>query len=356
MKHIGRSSALRSASRNRKNLKLPKELALRIIYRNIADLHLDPQNPRRHSQRQIDQLAQLILAVGFLVPVLIDLHGNVLAGHARIRAAQAIGMLQVPTIGIDHLTESQRRAFVVADNRLAENSEWDFELLAEQLKILSEAELDFDLEITGFETAELDLLIESVSPESKHDNSAEDIPQPSQSPVSREGDTWVAGNSFLHCGSALDPRSYELLLKNKRADMVLSDPPYNVPVQGHIVGRGKIRHREFKMASGEMSEKEFTEFLSRAFSQMVANSKNGSLHYLFIDWRHLSEMLAAGRHAYAELKNVCIWDKQNAGLGSFYRSQHEMIFIYKTVPLLTVTPSNWGNLEDIARTFGVTPE
>lgn len=305
--------------------------ALAVSYRVIGELALDPKNPRQHSPRQIRQIARSIETFGFIVPLLVDANRKVIAGHGRLLAARLLGWTQVPTIGLDHLSEAQARAFMIADNRLTENSTWNDRLLAEQLEELSVLNLDFSLEVTGFDMGEIDLRIEGLS--AKADGSeapAEDLSELSIGPaVTRPGDLWQLGEHRVMCASALEEASYEALMGNERAQMTFSDPPYNVPIEGHVSGLGAIRHREFAMASGEMSEAEFTIFLSRACSSLARHSVDGSLHYICMDWRHMAELLAAGADAYSELVNVCVWTKSNAGMGSFYRSQHELIFVYK---------------------------
>lgn len=308
-----------------------QSLPTAIIRVPIADLKLDPKNPRVHSERQIEQLAKSIDSFGFLWPVMIDGTGGVLAGHGRIEAAKVLGLREVPTISIHHLSKTQRRAFMIADNRLAEQATWDERLLAEQLKALSEVELDFDLEVTGFEVPEIDLLIEGLS--AAHESGsdpADELPNAVEAEVTRLNDVWLLGRNRVLCGDSRDQKSYLSLMHSRRADMVITDPPYNVRIDGHATGLGIIRHREFRMASGEMSEGQFIDFLFRVFSLLGAHSVAGSLHYIFMDWRHSNEILAAGKQAYAELKALCVWVKDNGGMGSLYRSQHELVWVFKS--------------------------
>jgi DNA modification methylase len=219
---------------------------------------------------------------------------------------------------------------MIADNQLA-NSVWDERLLAEQLKELSVLDLDFNLEVMGFEMGEIDLLIEGLASGAQaQDDPADAIPAaPDRPPVSRAEDLWLLDRHRLYCGSALDSRSYGVLMNCEHANVVFTDPPYNSKIDGHASGLGAIRHREFVMASGEMSEGEFTAFLTKACKLLASNSADGSIHFLCMDWRHLGELLAAGREVYSELKNICVWVKHNAGMGSFYRSQFELVFVFK---------------------------
>jgi DNA modification methylase len=246
-------------------------------------------------------------------------------------AARALGITEVPTVCFDHLTEAQIRAFMIADNRLTEIAIWDDRLLAEQLKDLSLSGLDFSLEVTGFEMGEIDLRIASLEDTlPQGDDPADALPEtPAGPPVSKIGDDWRLGRNRLLCGSALDTLAFRALMGEERAAMVFADPPYNVEIDGHASGLGAIHHRPFPMASGEMDKAEFTTFLVQACRNLASSSAAGSLHFICMDWRHLDELLAAGAEAYGELKNLCIWVKDNAGMGSLYRSQHELILVFK---------------------------
>jgi hypothetical protein len=283
-----------------------RRLDLRIIYRPIDELKPDPANPRRHSKKQIRQIRDSIEAFGFVVPILIDRDGNVIAGHGRLLAAKALGWSEVPTLRLDHLTSAQVRAFRIADNRLTEIAVWDDRLLAEQLRELSLLDLDFSIELTGFEVPEIDLRIALLddAPEAA-DDPADVLPEAAAGPpLSRIGDLWVLGRHRLVCGNALDPAAFAMLLDEERAAIVFTDPPYNVAIDGHASGLGAIHHRPFPMASGEMNPTEFTAFLGKAFRNLAAFSADGSIHFICMDWRHVEELLAAGREAYTELKNI----------------------------------------------------
>jgi hypothetical protein len=316
----------------RGHAKLPGDASrLAVVYRPIAELKLDPKNPRRHSPRQINQIARSIRNFGFVAPVLLDASSRVIAGHGRIMAAQHLGLSDAPTISVDHLSEAQVRVFMIADNRLTDNSFWDERLLAEQLKELSLLDLDFSLELTGFEMGEIDLRIEGLTPDSEGDeHTADALPTSGPGPtVSRAGDLWLLDDHRVYCGSALDTAAYAVLMQGKKAAMVFADSPYNVPIEGNVSGLGAVHHREFAMASGEMKEAEFTEFLTKALSLHACQSAEGSLHFICMDWRHLGELLAAGKTVYTELKNLCVWVKNHTGMGAFYRSRHELVLVFK---------------------------
>jgi 16S rRNA G966 N2-methylase RsmD len=303
---------------------------LSIEPRPIASLALRRNNPRTHSEKQIRQIAASIETFGFTNPVLIDTTSTVIAGHGRVRAAKRLGMDTVPTVQLEHLSDEQVRAYVIADNRLAECAGWDRDLLAIELQGLAEIDLDFDLEVMGFETAEIDLLIGGGAEEGEPDP-ADAWPglDPGAPTVSRPGDLWQIGPHRLLCADALDGASYARLLGDQKAQLVFVDPPYNVRLDGHVSGLGQARHAEFAMASGEMSEAEFTAFLEKALSHHAEHSQGGALHFVCMDWRHSGELLVASRRVYSECKNLCVWVKTNAGMGSLYRSQHELIHVFK---------------------------
>ncbi len=265
------------------------------------------------------------------MPILVGVDGTIISGHGRLKAVQQLGWTEVPTICLDHLDEAQKLAFMLADNRLTEISEWDDRLLAEQLQELSLLDLDFDIETTGFNTAEIDERIKNLDNDGDDamDDPADTVPPANAGPaVSRPGDLWYLGRHRLICKDARDPLTYSTLLGRNRAALVFTDPPYNVPI-AHHVSRGKVVHREFAMACGEMDEATFTSFLTTIMGLVARYSRNGAIHFYCMDWRHSPEVLAAGRSVYPELKNIGVWVKHNAGMGSFYRSQHEFVFAFK---------------------------
>jgi DNA modification methylase len=294
----------------------------------VADLRPHERNPRTHSKKQVEQIAASIKRFGFTNPVLVDRDGQVIAGHGRIEAAKLLGMATVPVLRLEHMTEAEKRAYVIADNRLAELAGWDNDLLALELAAVSELDSDFDLALTGFDVAEIEALLNGL--ESGEQQEEEPVQIDEQAPVvSRVGDMWQLGDHALICGDATDPEVYRRLLDQGKAQMVFTDPPYNVPVNGHICGLGKVQHDEFVMASGEMTEEQFTTFLRTVTSNLAAFSDDGSIHYVCMDWRHMGELLAAGRSAYVEFKNLVVWNKDNGDMGAFYRSKHELVFVFK---------------------------
>ncbi|MDP9412519.1 MAG: site-specific DNA-methyltransferase [Pseudomonadota bacterium] len=304
---------------------------LSVTYRKISDLRPRATNPRTHSKKQLEQIAASLRRFGFTNPILIDDDDGIIAGHGRVEAARLIDMGEVPTVRLANLSDADKRAYVIADNRLAENAGWDRELLGLEFQYLSELDVDFDLTLTGFELPEIDGLIGGLFPDADAPDPADAVPEPTGGPaVTRPSDVWEIGRHRLICGDALSAETYVALLGAEKAGMVFSDPPYNVPIEGHVCGLGKVRHREFAMASGEMSSEEFTSFLAQVFCLLAKNSADGAIHFQCMDWRHAKEILAAGAVGYSELKNLCVWAKSNGGMGSLYRSAHELVFVFKS--------------------------
>jgi hypothetical protein len=288
--------------------------------RNLQTLKPYQRNARTHSKRQIEQIGSSIEHFGFLNPILIDASGAIIAGHGRAAAAKRLGLTQVPTLRVEHLSDAEKRAYILADNKLAEKAGWDREILAIELQAL--VDMDFEIELTGFEMAEVDFILDEATEIKQTPLFPEDtIPElSSERPVTKHGDLWFLGPHRLYCDDARDERAYRALMKGTRAHLVFTDPPYNVAIDGHVSGLGRIKHREFTMACGEMSQAEYITLLEKVFRLLCAHTENGSIHDICIDWRHVFEMLVAGRAVYRELKNICVWNKGNAGMGSFYRS------------------------------------
>lgn len=289
----------------------------------------NPRNAKKHSKKQLRQIANSLLKFGWTTAILVDQNGNIIAGHGRYLAALDLGLAEVPVIIVSHLSEVEKRALALADNKIAANADFDRKILAAELGELAPLLLDInlDISITGFETAEIDALIVDFSDAGQ--DPLDDVPElPKIAPVSRRGDIWSLNAHRLMCGDASSENDIIKLMGRELAAMVLGDPPYNVKIE-ETVGRGKIKQREFIQGSGEMMPPEFIAFLTRCLRLAVQWSVPGSIHFAFIDWRHLAELLAAGKAVYGELKNLIVWVKSNAGQGSFYRSQHELICVFK---------------------------
>lgn len=303
-------------------------IELEIEYRAVSDLHLDARNPRQHPQRQISQIADSIREFGFVMPVVVN-ENEVVIGHGRVLAAKQLGMARVPVIALRHLSPPQLKALRIADNKLAHNSHWDERLLGESFHELNELELDFDLSITGFDLPEIDLAIQKLD---DHLTVATDDKADALTgvPVCQPGDIWQLDEHRVVCGDATSEAAFDKLMDGGRADLVFADPPYNLPINGPVSGKGRIRHREFAQGAGELSREEFIRFLTVGCGLLARYSRDGAIHYVCMDWRHTDELLTAGREVYSELKNIVVWVKSNGGLGSLYRSQHELVFVFKS--------------------------
>jgi DNA modification methylase len=319
------ANASRSAQKS-KGLDL--DYAQRFEMMSVSNLSPHPQNPRRHSRSQIQGIAKSIEAFGFNAPILIDKEKRIVAGHGRFEAAKYLGHVEVPVLHLNHLSDVQARAYLLADNKLTDRSSWDDAALAATLKELSELAVDFDIEAIGFEPPEIDFRIQSLEDTDAAER-ADEFELATGPAVSVPGDLWILGTHRIYCGNALEESAYSGFYENGKASAAFTDPPYNVAIDGHVSGNGQIKHREFAMASGEMSVAEFTGFLTSGLSLICANTIAGGLIYTCMDWRHMLEMLTAGSAAGCGLTNLCIWAKSNGGLGSLYRSRHELIFVFK---------------------------
>ena len=292
----------------------------------------NPRNARTHSKKQLRAIAASIAKLGFNAPIIVDEANVVLAGHGRLEAAKLLGLNEVPVLRRLGLSPAQKRAYMIADNKLTERAGWNCSELVVELSDLADAlmieGLDFDLSITGFEPAEIDLLKADLS-DNEHDP-ADDIDKDALKgpPISRAGDLWLLGEHRLLCGDARSAGDLDRLMDGRRAAAVFTDPPYNVAIRG-VVGRGRIKHREFAMASGELSDAEFVAFLREALGQAIRVSKDGAVHYVCMDWRHIGHLLQVAEELYGAVLNLCVWAKTNAGQGSFYRSQHELIGVFR---------------------------
>ena len=287
-----------------------------------------PGNARTHDKRQLHKIKQSLETFGWMNPILAQGDGTIIAGHGRWMAAKELGYATCPVIRFEHLSQDQFRAYRLADNRLAELSGWDEETLAIELQHLSSINLDFNIETIGWDHAEIDLMLD---PETKKDNDPADddglLPQTEA--ITRLGDLWKLGEHRVLCGSALEGEAFDLLLDGKKAAMAFVDSPYNVPIDGHVGGLGKTKHREFAMATGEMTDGEFQEFLAANAKLLSANCADGAIIMMCMDWRGLLNLQLAIREAGLSLLNLAVWAKKSGGMGSLYRSQHELVLITK---------------------------
>lgn len=303
---------------------------LRVEFTPIARLRARPKNPRSHSQKQIRQIAASIERFGWTNPILISDDGEVVVGKGRLAAAKLLGLTLVPAIPLSHLSSAELRAYAIADNRLAELSGWDRDLLAVELQDL--AELNFDLTLTGFEMGEIDILFGEAAAKDPLASEASDAfeePEPGERPVSVRRDLWRLGDHRVVCGDARSPDCYAALLGRDAVDVVFADPPYNVKIEGNVSGLGKVRHSEFAFASGELDETGFIAFLTEALTLAKAYSRDGAIWFVCMDDGHTYELLTAARQVGVLLKSICVWAKTNGGMGSLYRSQVEFVHVFK---------------------------
>ena len=277
---------------------------LKIVFLPISSLKPNPRNARTHTRRQIRKIAHSIRALGFNCPIIIDDEENILAGNAVLKAAESMGMTGVPTMRLSHMTEAEKRAFVIAHNRLAEEAGWDRSLLAVEFKALFELAPELDLTITGFEFGEIEFIIDALD-QAKTDALDDVAPSDPGIPVvTRHGDLWQLDRHRVLCVDATQPESYARVLQGQLAQMVFADPPYNVPIDGHVSGLGQVKHADFPMASGELSDDEFAAFLTIPLEQIRIHSTDGAIAFVCMDWRHYDELLVAARAAKLALKNL----------------------------------------------------
>lgn len=303
---------------------------LKLAYRKTEALKPYDRNARKHSKKQVRQIADSIKKFGFNNAILLTGTNEVIAGHGRLEAAKLLGMETVPTVCIDHLSEAERRAYILADNKLALNANWDTAMLGFELEDLSSQ--GFDLTTAGFSLAEIDFSISAAikaDPDTP-EGTGDEVPELRTTAVTQLGDVWILGNHRLICGDACNPQDYEKLLVDERVDLVFTDPPFGCKINGHVSGLGKRKHREFVGGtSSGMSEEALTSFLSSSLSCASALCRDGAIAFVFMDFRGIGSLLTAGKAAFTEFKQLCVWNKTNGGMGAFYRSKYELVFVFK---------------------------
>lgn len=296
---------------------------LAIVYRPIASLVPDPRNARTHPRRQIEQIKASFSAFGFTNPILADPEGHLIAGHGRLLAARDLGLAEVPVIELGDLSDAQKRALRLADNKIALNAGWDIEILKLELSELSMPEIDIDLSHTGFASGEIDVILKDAD-----DPDDEVSPAVPTTPRTQPGDIWQLGTHRIGCGDGRDIAFLTSVIGDgAQIDAAFLDPPYNVKINGHANAKG--RYRKFAMASGEMTTSAFRTFLAETLGSCVQVSRTGAVHFIYMDWRQMDDVSHVCSEAYDQLLNICVWNKSNAGMGSLYRSKHEMVFVYR---------------------------
>lgn len=294
---------------------------------NLSEIIIPNNLSKKHPKKQIKKLVNAIRKVGYANPVIITDNRVLISGYGRILAAQELGMTQIPAIILNNISGTDADALRLLDNRLAEDSEWDFSVLKTEIdKLLN---FDFELVDIGFEPIDYDKLMrsteEQTTPNSKEEEDIswldENVPA-----VVKFWDLYRLGDHFVFCGDSRDERSFKIIMQGEVAQIVVTDTPYNQKIQGFVC---KTKHKEFEMASGEMSEEEFAEFLHTIMKNLEKFSAAGCLSYYFIDWRGINTLLTEGKKVYSELMNILVWNKLVGGQGAMYRSQHELIPVFK---------------------------
>lgn len=281
---------------------------------------------RKHPPAQLRKVARNLEEFGFVLPILIDENRRVVHGWSLVLAARFLGLPEIPAVTVTDLSEVQLRTLRLALNRLGEDAKWDQKELGLEFSELFEIDSTFDLTLTGFEMGEIDFAIDDLAGDEE-----DELPEINEAaePVTKPDDVWLVGDHRIICGNSLEEPTYRRLLGEDVAAMVFTDPPYGVAIEGHASGLGRVKHENFVMGGAEMSSTELTHFFAKALQLGAHFSIDGSIHFVCMDWRHQIEILIAGKAVFDELKNLCVWRKSNAGMGSLYRSQHEFVYVFK---------------------------
>lgn len=304
--------------------------SLEIIYLPIAAVRPSPHTARNHNQAQRRKLRSLLEKYGQVAPIIVDANHEIVDGHAVHAVLQELRYDEIQVVVVRNRTDAEIRALRLALNRIGEDTKWDAAKLKGEFEALMS--LGFDLDLTGFNNIEIDMTLsidDAPAADAVEEVVAADVEPQGGPTVSKVGDLWRLGRHVVGCGDARDGEHLRRLMQDVRAAVVFTDPPYNVRVRGHVSGLGQHEHREFPMASGEMSRVEFVGFLAAFLAALKPHVVDGAILFVAMDWRHAGELLDAATQEGLEFKNICVWVKNNAGMGSFYRSQHEFIFVFK---------------------------
>jgi DNA modification methylase len=287
----------------------------------IGQIRANPRNLKTHPRKQIRQIADSIVQFGFVTPLVVTEDGELIAGHGRYEAAKLLGLRRVPAIVLAGLSPAKRRAYAIADNKIAENAGWDRERLAIEISELTDLLIEegLDVSVLGFEPAEIEQLQVDFETNSSDPDDAIDPNWAKASAVTKAGDSWVLDKHKLSCGDARDSEHVDRLMRGCRANMAFLDAPYNVQIAS-MVGRGKAKHAE---------SEGYIRFLGRTLDVAASVSSKGAVHFVCTDWRHIGELLTAAKPVYGDMLNIVTWVKSNAGQGAFYRSQHEFIGVFR---------------------------
>jgi DNA modification methylase len=304
---------------------MPLANELQIEYLPLLQIKDYSRQLRLPGKKQLEKTERMIHECGFMPPVVVDGDGYVVIGAHLVTTARRMNMEEIPVIRVSHLTEAQIQTLRIAHDRIAEEATWNHAALAEEFRDLMIKIPDIDLTMTGFEMPEIDIILDPIGPDPE-----DAVPAPEKGPaIVQPGDLWLLGEHRLYCGDALQLESYQALIGDEKAQLCFTDAPYNVKIDGHVGNSGKIQHREFVMAAGEMDQAGFTQFLYVAHKLMADHTQDGAIIFSCMDWRHLAEITTAGTQAGLSLQNLCVWVKDNGGMGSFYRSRHELVFVFK---------------------------
>jgi hypothetical protein len=293
----------------------------------IAQIKPYPAHARVHNKRQIEKLKKLIRHFGQVIPIVIDREGVIVDGHAVWQAMRELGSGEIAAIVVSNRTDPEIKALRLALNRIPGDAAWENERLRVELEQL--VKLSFDLELTGFDAVEVDHLFEVDVPKLNVAEDGEQIPGPRKPAITGVGDIWTCGRHKIGCGDARKQEFVDKVCGGLAPSMCFVDPPYNLPIAGFVSGKGRVRHQNFIHGVGELTGDQFTTFLAESLAVLQRSASDGAMIFACMDWRHVYEILGAGRQCGLALINLCVWAKTNAGMGSLYRSQHELVCVFK---------------------------
>lgn len=297
--------------------------------------HLDPSSLNDYERQlripnknQIEKSKRFLEEYSFALPAVINKNKTIIIGGHLVEAARQLKWSTIPCVQLEHMSDESIRMLRVAYDRLAEDADWNKQSLLHEFQELQLLLPHLDLTLSMFEIEEIELILDLDSAD--EDDALDVVPEIDDGPLTtQEGDLWIMGQHKLLCGDSLKDGSYQKLMDGDKAQMVFADAPYNVKIDGNVGNKGAIKHAEFAMASGEMSDDGFTDFLTTTHKHLAAYSIDGAIIYSCMDWRHITHITTAATNAKLTMINMCVWVKDNGGMGSLYRSQHELVFVFK---------------------------